>query len=218
MRSKSIGVFLHSMIAAAAAAAVILTVSRPIPAYATPDPMEVVKSLVTPALQILGDKTTPLKERQEKLRNLANASFDFTAMSRSALGYHWKSLNDQQKKDFVQTFTSFIEDSYLSKIQDYTGFEVQFTGESQLDPGIAQVKSSIIQPGKQPVPVNYMLRQASGKWLVYDVTVDNISIIANYRNQFNRVMNNKGFDTLLSDLKSKQAQLEAQLGTPHAHD
>jgi phospholipid transport system substrate-binding protein len=218
MRSKSIGVLLHSMIAAAAAAAVILTVSRPIPAYAAPDPMEVVKSLVTPALQILGDKTTPLKERQEKLRNLANTSFDFTAMSRSALGYHWKSLNDQQKKDFVQTFSSFIEDSYLSKIQDYTGFDVQFTGESQPDPGVAQVKSSIIQPGKQPVPVNYMLRQASGKWLVYDVTVDNISIIANYRNQFNRVMNNKGFDTLLSDLKSKQAQLEAQLGTPHAHD
>ena len=218
MRSKSIHRFLHSLTAAALSAAVILSISRAIPAYAAPDPMEVVKALVTPALQILADKSTPLKERQEKLRNLANSSFDFTAMSRSALGYHWKSLNDQQKKDFVETFTSFIEDSYLSKIQDYTGFEVQFTGESQPNPGYAQVKSSIIQPGKQPVPVNYGLRQDGGRWLVYDVTVDNISIIANYRNQFNRVMNSKGFDTLLSDLKSKQAQLEAQLGTPHAHN
>jgi|SRR5690348_13201464 phospholipid transport system substrate-binding protein len=218
MDSKSIRVFLHRILAVALGAAMVLTLSRATAAWAAPDPMEVVKSLVTPALQILADKTTPLKERQEKLRNLANSSFDFTAMSRSALGYHWKSLNDQQKKDFVQTFTSFIEDSYLSKIQDYSGFEVQFTGESQPNPGYAQVKSIIIQPGKQSVPVNYGLRQDNGRWLVYDVTVDNISIIANYRNQFNRVMNSKGFDTLISDLKSKQAQLEAQLGTQHSHD
>jgi phospholipid transport system substrate-binding protein len=217
MRTKAIG-FLSTITAIVAGATMLLTAARAVPAATAPDPMEVVKSLVNPALKILADKSTPLRERQEKLRNLANSSFDFTAMSRSALGYHWKSLNDSQRKDFVQTFTSFIEDSYLSKIQDYTGFDIQFTGESQPDPGFAQVKSSVIQPGKQPVQVNYALRQDGGRWLVYDVTVDNISIIANYRNQFNRVMNSKGFDTLLSDLKSKQAQLEAQLGTPHTHD
>lgn len=189
-----------------------------IPARAGQEPMEVVKSVVNPALQIMADTQTPLRERQEKLRQLVNNSFDFTAMSRFALGYHWRDLNESQRKDFTRTFTSFIQDSYLSKIQDYSGQQVEFLNESRPDPGYAQVKSQILQPGKEPVPVNYVLRQDDAKWLIYDVTVDNISIIANYRNQFNRVINNKGFDTLLADLKSKQEQLAARLGTPHSRD
>jgi phospholipid transport system substrate-binding protein len=168
----------------------------------------------------LGDKSTPLKERQEKLRSLVSGSnFDFTAMARSALGLHWKDLNDQQRGDFTKTFTSFLQDSYLSRIQDYSGQQVNYLGASDLDAGRSEVKTTIEQPGgKAPIQVNYMLRQDGGKWLIYDVTVDNISIAANYRNQFNRVINNQGFDTLLSDLKSKQQGLEDQLGTQHSHD
>src|ERR1700730_2771139 len=85
-------------------------------------PTDVVKSLVTPALQILGDKATPLKERQDKLRKLVSSDvFDFTAMARSALGVHWRDLNDQQRQEFTQVFTAFLQDSYLSRIQDYSG-------------------------------------------------------------------------------------------------
>ncbi len=203
-------------LAAAALATVALAtlVAAPI-ARAAQSATDVVKALVNPALQILADKQTPLADRQEKLRNLINGSFDATAMSRSALGFHWRSLNDQQRADFTQTFTAFIQDSYLRKIQDYSGQQVEFIGESQPSPGEAQVRSNILQSGKDPVPVNYMLRQDNGKWTIYDVTVDNISIIANYRNQFNRVMNNQGFDTLIGDLKSKQLQLRNELGTTH---
>ena len=183
-------------------------------------PTDVVKSLVTPALQILGDKATPLKERQDKLRKLVSSDvFDFTAMARSALGVHWRDLNDQQRQEFTQVFTAFLQDSYLSRIQDYSGQQVNFLGETDLGEGRAEVKTTIEQPnGKAPIQVNYMLRKENGKWLIYDVTVDNISIAANYRNQFNRVINNQGFDTLLADLKRKQQGLEEQLGTPHAHD
>lgn len=202
------------LIVAAMGAVVLAAFSIASPVGAQQDPMEVVKNLVNPVVQILNDKSTPLPDRQEKLRQLVNNNFDFTAMSRSALGYHWKDINDQQRQEFTQTFTAFIQDSYLSKIQDFSNLQVEFTGQSQPNPGYSQVKTTVLQPGKQPIPLNYMLRQGS-KWLIYDVTVDNISIIANYRNQFNRVMNNQGFDTLLSDLKSKQQQLQAQLGTPH---
>jgi phospholipid transport system substrate-binding protein len=182
------------------------------------EPMAVVKAVVNPALQILADKQTPLRERQEKLRQLVNQHFDFTRMSRSALGYHWRDLKPEQRKDFTQAFTAFIQDSYLSRIQDYQGQRVQFGKESHPDPGYAQVATDVVQPGKEPVHVNYMLEQKEGQWLIYDVTVDNISIMANYRNQFNRVINQKGFNTLLADLRSKGNKLAAQLGTPHAHD
>ncbi len=179
--------------------------------------MSVVKALVTQALNILGDHQTPLRERQEKLRQIVNSNFDFTMMSRSALGYHWSDLGEEDRKDFTRTFVAFIQDSYLSKIQDYSGQQVEFTRMNQPQPGYAQVMTNIVQPGKPPIRLNYMLKERNGRWLIYDVTVDDISIIANYRNQFNRVINRDGFPRLIADLKNKQQQLAAQLGTPH-HD
>lgn len=177
---------------------------------------ELVKSLVNPALQILGDTATPLKDRQQKLRSLVSGDiFDFTAMARSALGLHWKDINAQQQQDFTQVFTAFLRDSYISRIKDYSGQQVKvnFLGETDIGNGRTEVKTTIEQPnGKPPIQVNYAARQANGKWLIYDITIDNISIAANYRNQFNRVINNQGFDTLLSDLKNKQQGLENQLG------
>lgn len=187
-------------------------------ARADQDPMGVVKGLVDPALQILRDNQSPLKDRQEKLRQLVRGAVDFTAISRSALGPHWRDLSDQQRQDFIQVFTDFIEDSYLSRIQDYSGQQVEFVKAATTDPGYAQVFTNIVQEGKQPIQINYLLKQNSPSWKIYDITVDNISIIANYRNQFNRVINNKGFDTLMTDLRSKQQALAAQLGTPHPHD
>jgi len=204
----------------AAMLAIVGIAAVAVPARADQAPMDVVKALATPALQILGDKSTALKDRQEKLRSLVSANtFDFTAMARSALGLHWKDLNDQQRQDFTQVFTAFLRDSYISRISDYSGQQVKvnYLGASDLDAGRSEVKTTIEQPdGKAPIQVNYSLRQDAGKWLIYDITVDNISIAANYRNQFNRVINNKGFDALMSDLKAKQQGLEDSLGTSHA--
>jgi phospholipid transport system substrate-binding protein len=188
-------------------------------ARADQNPTDVVKSLINPALQILGDKSMPLKDRQQKLRDLvSDKAFDFTSMARSALGFHWKDINTQQQQDFTQVFTAFLRDSYISRIADYSGGEVKvnFLGQNDLGNGRTEVKTTIEQPGGQtPIQVNYALRNDSGKTLIYDITIDNISIAANYRNQFNRVINNKGFDALMSDLKAKQQGLEDSLGTAH---
>ena len=184
-------------------------------AHAADDPMAVVKDVVNRALKVLNNKSIPLRPRQEQLRQLVNENFEFTSMSRIALGYHWREINPQQRKDFTQVFTAFIQDSYLSKIQDFSVNRIDFVRENKSDSDDAEVYTSVVQPGKQPIPVNYMLRQVNGRWLVYDVTVDNISIMANYRNQFNRVINRDGFGKLMDDLRSKQQQLAAQLGIPH---
>ncbi len=182
-------------------------------ARAANDPMTVVKTVVDQALSVLRDHQTPLPQRQEKLRALVNQNFDFTAMSRSALGYHWRNITPAQRKEFAKAFTAFVQDSYLSRMEDYSGQRVEILRSRNQDQGYAQVLTRVVQDGKQPIPVNYMLERVNANWLIYDVTVDNISIIANYRNQFNRVINNQGFDKLLQDLKNKQAQLAARLGT-----
>jgi phospholipid transport system substrate-binding protein len=174
-------------------------------------PMTVVKSLVDPALEILRDKGEAAEERREKLRGLVDGHFDFPSMARSALGYHWRDLSPSQRSQFTEVFSNFIQDSYLSKIQDYSGQTVQFNRQVMHDDGYSEVLSSVIQPGHKPVPLNYQLKQQGGDWKIYDVTVDNISIVANYRNQFSRIINNRGFNSLLEEVKNKDQQIKASM-------
>ncbi len=175
--------------------------------------MSVVQGTVEPALKVLANKQIPVQQRRDQLKAIIARSFDFTEMSRSALGYHWRQLTQQQQSEFTNVFTTFIEDAYLAKINDYSGQKVQYIKTANDGPQYAQVFTNIVQPnGGNPISVNYRLIDRNGDWKIYDVTVDAISIIANYRNQFNRVMNNQGYSTLINDLKSKQAGLAASLG------
>jgi len=216
MTPNSIQRFLHRraivIFTLTAALAVSLAPSRFVaPAWAD-EPMTVVKTTVNQALEVLQDKSAPLAQRQDKLRQIVAQTFDFTEMARSALGYHWKEITPAQQQEFTNAFIAFIEDSYLSKINEYRGQQVSFLKSTSDGPQYAQVSTDIIEPdGKDTIHVNYRLLQSGDTWKIYDVTVDAISIIANYRNQFNRVMNNSGYDTLISDLKSKQAALAASL-------
>jgi len=175
-------------------------------------PMVVAQTMVNSALQVLANKSTTVQQRRRQLRQVVENEFDFTEMSRSALGYHWRSLTPDQRAQFTELFTAFIEDAYLSKIQDYSGERVQFDGQTPLGQGYMQINTDIIQPGKNPITVNYLLLQKNDTWKIYDVTVDAISIIANYRNQFNRVINDRGFDQLMADLRAKQQELASLLG------
>jgi phospholipid transport system substrate-binding protein len=162
---------------------------------------------------VLRDKATPVAARRQKLRDIVAKSFDFTEMARSALGYHWRQLTPQQQQEFTRVFISFIENSYLAKINQYSGQQVQFLGEQKDGAEYAVVKTSLVQEGKDPISIDYRLLNKNGQWKIYDVTVDAISIIANYRNQFNRVMNNQGYDKLIADLKAKEAGLAASIGS-----
>ena len=182
------------------------------PALAAADPMAVVQRTVNDALGVLRNKQLPDDQRREQLKQIIARSFDFTEMSRSALGYHWRQISPDQQQEFTRVFTTFIEDSYLAKINDYSGQQVQFIRQRNDGPQYSQVQTNIVAPGKDPIAVNYRLLSKDGHWKVYDVTVDAISIIANYRNQFNRVMNNQGYAKLIADLESKQQALAASLG------
>jgi phospholipid transport system substrate-binding protein len=198
--------------AALFAAVVAIAAAAPRAANAADTAMIVVQGTVNQAMTVLRDRTQPLPQRQTQLRAIVAQTFDFSEMSRSALGYHWRSISPDQQAEFTQAFVAFIEDSYLSKLNDYRGQQVVFTREQSLGAGYAQVNSQIVSAdGKDPIKLDFLCEQKDTTWKIYDVTVDAISIIANYRNQFNRVMNSKGYATLISDLKAKQAALAASL-------
>ena len=175
--------------------------------------MAMTQGLVRRSLQILRDTNAPVAQRRRDLRAVLEGHFDFAEMSRSALGYHWRTLTPEQRDAFTSLFKAFIEDAYLSKIQDYSGQQVRVLGQTPLGQSYTQINTEIVQPGKSPIAVNYLLLQKDGTWKIYDVTVDAISIIANYRNPFNRVINEKGFGQLMADLQAKQQELASLLGS-----
>jgi len=183
-----------------------------IPAHAQTGAKAATQEFVNQALQILRDRGKSVLEKRRELKPLMEARFDSTEMARSTLGYHWRSLAPDQRANFTRLFTAFIEAAYLDKVQDYEGQQVQFGQSRSLGEGYAEVDTSIVQAGKNPIPVTYLLEQSGSGWKVYDVQVDSISIIENYRNQFNRVINEQGFPKLMADLRAKQQQLGSELG------
>jgi phospholipid transport system substrate-binding protein len=182
-----------------------------------PDPMNVIKTGLDQVIAVFNDQRMPLNQRREKLRAMSLQYFDYDSMARSALGYHWRDLTPDQRNEFVPLFTEFIQDAYLSKMEQATvekirqeakTANVRFLKQTYFSPDYAEVFSTVaLEDQKDPLQVNYMMHQADGQWRVYDVTVDAISLIANYRNQFNRIINNEGYPKLIADLQVKREQL-----------
>jgi phospholipid transport system substrate-binding protein len=209
-----------------AAAAFILSLT-PIPARAqagapaAADPKASVKAIIDQTIVVFEDQQVAPKDREQKLRAIAESHFDFEEMSRSAIGYHWRSFTPEQRGEFVPLFTAFIEDAYLSRIESYSvekvnqqikSSAIQFTKETK-DGDYAQVFSTVtLQDRGSPIDVNYQMRAAGSDWKIYDITIDAISVIANYRNQFNRVLNSGGYDKLVTILRQKQQALGASIG------
>src|SRR5262249_38829630 len=153
-----------------------------------------------------------------KLRSMSLHYFDFQSMAKSALGYHWRALTPAQREEFVPLFSAFIQDAYLSQMEQATvekirqGLKtarVNFVKQNYFGPDYAQVLSTVALRNEQDsLAVNYLLHRQDGQWRVYDVTIDAISLIANYRNQFNRVINHDGYPKLIADLQAKRQQLQ----------
>ncbi len=170
--------------------------------------MAEVKSTVDQVLEILKNPEykSAAAARRQKLRDVMGVHFDFADMSRSALGVHWKSISQDQRREFVPLFRDLMEALYMSRIESYSGQEIKFLKEKSNNSDYAEVYTSIAQQGAQPISVNYRLKRTDQGWKVYDVTVDGISLVANYRNQFNRVINSKGYPELVQQIKARSGE------------
>ena len=213
IRRKSTAAFPIIVLLWCAAAFQTVAAATPAP----PDPMSVIKSGLDQVLAVFNDQRMPLDQRREQLRSMSLQYFDFDSMAKSVLGYHWRDLTPAQRSQFVPLFTEFIQDAYLSKMEQATvekireqakTANVMFLKQSYFSADYAEVFSTVaLQDQPDPLQVNYLMHQSDGHWRVYDVTVDAISLIANYRNQFNRIINNEGYPKLIADLEAKREQL-----------
>ena len=169
-------------------------------------PLDLVRTTVDRAIQILKDpelsSRDKKKERVDRLRAALDAIFDYEEMAKRALGPHWRQRTSAEQEEFVKLFRDFLEGVYSDKINLYNGEKVRF-GREVIDKEFAQVESTIIQPKGEEISVIYKLRQVNGRWKVYDAIVENISIVNNYRSQFDRVISSSSYEELVKRLREK---------------
>jgi phospholipid transport system substrate-binding protein len=170
------------------------------------EPTEAIRGAVNQGVEILKNaKLDSQKQRSQvidRLRQIVYPLFDFREMATRALGANWRRINSQQREEFVSTFTTLLEKTYADQIDLYNGQQVVYTGEN-VDGDYAQVDSRIIDKNGQTYSVAYRLHRVDGKWKIYDVVAENISLVNNYRSQFNRVIAKSSFEELLKTMKQK---------------
>lgn len=166
-------------------------------------PLEQIKSGVERATAVLNDSKLSSESKKSELRRALYPKFDFTEMAKRSLGSHWQRRTPEEQKEFVKLFTELIESAYMSNLDAYQGERVVIAGEKQ-EQDVAQVDTKIITKKGEEFMVNYRLHQTGGDWKIYDVVIENISLVNNYRSQFNRVIAQSSFDELFRKMRDRQ--------------
>lgn len=150
-------------------------------------------------------------QRRQRLRQIIGNRFDFEEMAKRSLGANWRRVSRDDQERFVQLFTDFLEKSYADQIESYNGEKIAY-GREQLSQDQAEVDSKIITKKGREVTVDYKLRSAGGDWKVYDVVIENVSLVNNYRSQFNRILAKATFNELLKKLEAKSPEIRDARG------
>ena len=176
----------------------------PVAAWATPT--DDVKNTIDRVLKIVTDPNlkpqSKTKERRAQVRQTVLERFNFGEMARRSLATHWRDLTPQQQEEFVNLFTELLEKSYVDKIEHFSDEKILYLGE-QVDQGIATVKSKVVTKKNVEIPIDYKLLQRAGKWEVYDIIIESVSLINNYRVQFNKIIRTKSYPELVRLMKVK---------------
>ena len=178
-------------------------------------PTEAMRATVGQALEILQDqelrKSERTNERVTRLKKIADSRFDYGEMAKRSLGSQWDKLEEKAQQEFVDLFTELLTTTYVEKIHDYSGEEVTFLSE-RLEGNHAEVKSIMVGK-KSEIPLDYRLMIKGDDWKAYDVVVDGISLVRNYRQQFAAILRSSSFEQLVKTLREKNAQYNVKTKT-----
>jgi phospholipid transport system substrate-binding protein len=151
-----------------------------------------------------------MAERRVAIRRIANEIFDFGETTRRSLGPHWQARTPAEREEIVRLFADLLERSYIGKIEMYSGEKIQFAGDV-IEGDQATARTRLITKQGTEIPVDYRMHRVSGdRWLAYDVSIEGVSMVANYRAQFNKIVQTSGYKTLVQKLIAKEQEaLEA---------
>jgi phospholipid transport system substrate-binding protein len=175
-------------------------------------PTEQLRTQVDKVLKLLDDPSLKApekaKERRSAVRKLADEIFDFSETAKRSLGRHWAARTPEEREEFVKLFSDLLERSYISKIELYGGEKIQYVGD-KTEGETAVVQSKLLTKAGGEVPIEYRMLKKGERWLVYDVVIEGVSLIANYRTQFNKIIQTSSFQELVKKMKSRQDELSS---------
>jgi phospholipid transport system substrate-binding protein len=174
-------------------------------------PTESVKGSINEVIRILKDeslkKPDKADERRRLLEKTVGERFSYEEMSKRSLGAQWQSLNEKERQEFVELFQEFLTNSYADRITGYSGEQVQYLGE-RIEQSFAEVRTKVVS-GKTEIPLDYRMMNKSGDWRVYDVVIDGVSLVNNYRGQFSKIIRTSSYADLVEKLKKKSAKISS---------
>jgi len=176
------------------------------PISAAGEPTEQIKQTVDDVITILNNRELKKPENEQKrkarIRVTIEKSFDFAEMAKRSLGIHWQKRTQDEQKEFVSLFSDLLEDTYIRKIERYHDEKVVYVGEKKEDP-YATVKTRIVSTTGIETPVDYKIFKKGDKWEVYDIIVEGVSLVNNYRTQFSEMLSSGSYEELVKRIKKK---------------
>jgi phospholipid transport system substrate-binding protein len=170
------------------------------------DPMDEIKQTTDKILSIVTNPAlkTPSKteEREKLIRQAVDERFDWEEMARRSLAIHWAERTADERTEFVRLFSDLVERTYMKKVEDYSGEKVLYEGETK-EGDYAGVRVKIVTKRGEDIPVEYRLKKEKEDWLVYDVSIEGVSLVNNYRVQFHSIISQSSYENLVKRLREK---------------
>ncbi len=177
-------------------------------AWAQEQPMEVVKHVIDNALDILGNTAIPKGQRRQMVKNIVDPHFDYREMAKLSLGQTWYRISAGQRGEFVHLFSDLLEASYSDKIIKYAQrVKIDYTRVIPMGENRVEVRTVVVKPNDR-IPLNYRLLREDGTWKVYDVVIEGVSLVANYRSQFRRIIHRSSYADLVRRLQTKVSEMQ----------
>jgi len=172
---------------------------------------EAMRATIGEVLRILADKDlkqpSKANERRQLLEKAVGERFDYQEMSRRSMGAPWANLSEKDKQEFVSLFQTLLVNTYADKIESYSGEGVQYVNERN-EKEYAEVRTKVLT-GKTEIPLDYRLLHKGSDWRVYDVVVDGVSLVNNYRGQFSKILRNGSYADLVEQLRKKSEKIKS---------
>jgi len=182
-------------------------------AMAQTSPTGEVKKAVDEVVSIVSSQEMKKPENKEKrqkgLKEAIGAIFDFSEMAKLSLGRYWDERTSDEKNEFVQVFETLLENTYSKKIESYKNEKIVYLKET-VDGNSSEVKSKVVTSKHDEYAIDYRLFNKGGKWVIHDVSIEGISLGANYRTQFDKIIRSEGYTALIKKLNSKRKDIVAQ--------
>ena len=171
------------------------------------EPTDHIRKTTDKMINILHDPVLKnnVEERRKMLRNAVNERFDWREMAQRSLADHWKTLTEEEKNNFVPLFTDLLESAYMNRIENYSGDKVSYDDE-KVQGNYSLVKVAIFTDKQVQIPVVYKMKKKDQEWMIYDVSIEGVSLVKNYQQQFDSVIVSSSYQGLVEKLKEKAAK------------